>query len=56
MSDGDPIHVYPTPDGGANTASSEPRPAPATEPAAESPDAIALTPPAVPGGTDQPSI
>jgi hypothetical protein len=56
MADSDPIHVYPTPDGGASTTSSGPCPAPAREPAAESKDAITLTPPAVPGGTDQPSI
>jgi hypothetical protein len=55
MADGDPIHVYPTPDGGASTTSSGPSPAPATEPA-ESTDAMTLTPSAVPGGTNQPSI
>ena len=54
MADGDPMHVYPMPDGDG-TASSGSLPAPENDPGAD-PGSIDLTSPAVSGGTDQPSI
>jgi hypothetical protein len=58
MADGDPMHIYPTPDGSTSTTPppSGPCPAPEGDPAAEGAGSSILTSPAVAGGTDQPSI
>jgi hypothetical protein len=57
MADGDPMHVYPTPDGSTSTTpSSDPCPAPEDGLMAESAGSSILTSPAVPAGPDQPSI